>query len=177
MEGCVSTRGMGNIVFLKSTVTANVYMEVIESPSFIHRESVWRLRHDFSATSGSCTLLTLLHTKKVKTWTQERSIQMLDWQANSPNLNLLEDVWNIMKRRMRSNRPTSLVQLKRLTANTWSSIQVQELESLAASMSKRIAAVIRAKGDLSKGHKILRVIFCCFCCIFYFLLLKKGLKC
>ena len=29
--GCVSTRGMDNIVFLKSTVTANVYMEVLES--------------------------------------------------------------------------------------------------------------------------------------------------
>ena len=29
--GCVSTRGMGNIVFLKSAVTAYVYMEVLES--------------------------------------------------------------------------------------------------------------------------------------------------
>ena len=73
---------------------------------------------------------------------------MLDWPANSPDLNIIEEVWNIMKRRMRSSRPTSLVELKGLIANTWSSIQVQELESLAASMPKRIAAVIRAKGDL-----------------------------
>ena len=28
---CASTSGMGNIVFLKSTVTADVYMEVLES--------------------------------------------------------------------------------------------------------------------------------------------------
>ena len=46
--GCVSTRSMGNIVFLKSTVTADVYMEVLESqsPSFIPRESVWHLYGD-----------------------------------------------------------------------------------------------------------------------------------
>ena len=29
--GCVCTRDMGSIVFLKSTVTADVYMEVLES--------------------------------------------------------------------------------------------------------------------------------------------------
>ena len=29
--GCVSTRRMGNVVFLKLTVTADVYMEVLES--------------------------------------------------------------------------------------------------------------------------------------------------
>ena len=64
---CVSTRGIGNIVFLKSTVTADVYMymEVLEIHllSFIEdlygicMASVWRWRHDFSATFGSCTLL------------------------------------------------------------------------------------------------------------------------
>ena len=85
----------------------------------------------------------LLHTKNVKTWLQERSIQVLDWPANSPDLNIAEEVWNIMKRRKRSSRPASLVELKGLIANTWFSIQVQELESLSAAMPKRIAAVIR----------------------------------
>ena len=51
------------------------------------------------------------------------------------------------------SHPTSFVQLKGLIANTWCSIQVQELESLAAFMPKRIAAVIRAKGDLLKVTK------------------------
>ena len=83
---------------------------------------------------------------------------MLDWPANSPDLNIIEEVWKIMKRHMRSSHPISFVELKGLIANTWSSIQVQELESLAASIPKRFAAVIRAKGDLL-GHKILSVFF------------------
>ena len=81
-------------------------------------------------------------SKKIKTWLQERSIQVLDWPANSLDLNVIEEVCNIMKRRMRSSRSTSLVELKGLIANTWSNIQPQELESLAASISKRITAVI-----------------------------------
>ena len=47
--GCISTRGVGNIVFLKSTVTYApycVYGSVRESPSFIHRGSVWHLCGD-----------------------------------------------------------------------------------------------------------------------------------
>ena len=142
-------------------------MEVLESPCFIHRGSVWHLYGDedmiFSARSGSCTLLTLLHTKKVKTWLQERSIQVLDWPANSSDQNIIEEVRNIMKRRMRNSHPTGLVKLKGLIANTWPSIHVQELESLAASMSKRIAAVIRAKDDLLECH-------------FYCFLIKKVIS-
>ena len=91
---------------------------------------------------------------------------MLDWSANSPDLNIIEEVWNIMKRRMRSSRPTNLVELKGLIVNTWSSIQVQELKSLAVSTPKRIAAVIRARGDPLKGHKILSVIFTVFFTVF-----------
>ena len=43
--GCVLTRGVGNIAFLKSTVTADVYMEVLQSP-FIHRRPVRHLYYD-----------------------------------------------------------------------------------------------------------------------------------
>ena len=39
--GCVSTRGMGNIVFLKSTVIANVYMEVLESHLLSYIEDLY----------------------------------------------------------------------------------------------------------------------------------------
>ena len=46
-----------------------------------------------------------------------------------------------MKKHMKSSRPISLVELKGLIANTWSSIQVQELENLAASMPKTVGAV------------------------------------
>ena len=54
---------------------------------------------------------------------------------------------------MISSRPISLVELKGLFANTWSNIQMQELESLAAPLPKRIAAVIRAKGDRFKSSQ------------------------
>ena len=91
---------------------------------------------------------------------------MLDWPTNTPAPDLnIKEVWNIMKRHMRSSHPTSLVELKGLIANTWSNIQVQELESLAASMSKIIAAV-----SLLKGHKILSVILLLFFLLF---LIKK----
>ena len=117
---CVRTRGMGNIVFLKSTVTYTpyyVYGSVRESPCFIHRGSVWHLYGDEDMifqqdpapvhSSHSCM-------KKVKTWLQEWSIQVvLDWPANSLNLNIIEEVWNIMKRCTRSSHPASFCRIER----------------------------------------------------------------
>ena len=57
--GYISTRGMGNIVFLKSTVTYIPYYIYgsVRKSCFIHRGSVWWWGHDFSEISDSCTLL------------------------------------------------------------------------------------------------------------------------
>ena len=78
---------------------------------------------------------------------------MLDWLANSPDPNIIEEVCNIMKRCMGNSRPTSLVKLKGLIANTWSCIQVHELESLAASCPKELLQSSEQKVTFQKVTK------------------------
>ena len=163
--GCVSTRGVGNIVFLKSTVTADVYMKVLESqsPCFIHRWSVWHLygnedmifQQDVAPahSTRSCTW------KRSRHGYRSRAFKCSIEPANSPDLNIIEEVWNIMKRRIKSSYPTSFVELKELIVNTWSSIQVQELESLVASMPKKNCFSHPSK---RWHHKILNVVFILF---------------
>ncbi len=45
------------------------------------------------------------HTaKSTKSWLNNHGVGVLDWPANSPDLNPTENIWSIVKRKMRNKR-------------------------------------------------------------------------
>ncbi len=75
---------------------------------------------------------------------------VLDWPANSPDLNPIENLWGIVKRKMRETRPNNADELKANVKETWASIPLQQCHKLITSMPRRIEAVIKAKGASTK---------------------------
>ncbi len=46
------------------------------------------------------------HTaKSTKSWLNDHAVDVLDWPANSPDLKPIENLWSIVKRKMRNKRP------------------------------------------------------------------------
>ena len=74
------------------------------------------------------------------------------WLASKllPDLNPIENLWGIAKRKMRDMRPTNAKELKAAIEASWSSITPQQCHRLIASMPRRIKAVIHAKGGPTK---------------------------
>ncbi len=71
---------------------------------------------------------------------------VLNWPANSPDLNPIENLWGIVKRKMRYARPNNAEELKATIRATWALITPEQCHRLIDSMPRRIAAVIQAKG-------------------------------
>jgi transposase len=89
-----------------------------------------------------------VHTSKVaKEWRDQRSITKLNWPANSPDLNPIENLWNIMKRNIsEKHQPRTVQQMRQALYTEWKAIPQSKLQALVESMPDRIKAVIKAKG-------------------------------
>ncbi len=83
-----------------------------------------------------------VHTAKItKSWLNGHDVGVLDWPANSPDLNPIEN---------QNKRPKNADELKATVKETWASIPPQQCHKLISSMPRRIEGVIKAKGAPTK---------------------------
>ncbi len=129
--GAMSSAGVGPLCFLKTNVTAPVYQEILEHFMLPSADQLFK-DADFIS-SRIWHLPTLPKAPKVGLNYQ---VGVLDWPANSPDLNPIEKLWGIVKRTMRNKRPTNADELKATVKETWASIPPQQCHKLITSMPR-----------------------------------------
>ncbi len=92
-----------------------------------------------------------VHTAKgTKSWFNNHGVIVLDWPANSPDLNPIENIWGIVKRKMRDTSPNNADDLKAAIKETWASITPEQCHKLINSMPCCSDSVIHAEGGPTK---------------------------
>jgi transposase len=93
------------------------------------------------------------HTsKKAKAWFQDHGFEVLQWPAQSPDLNPIEHLWHHLKRKTSDyeSPPSSILELWERVQKEWDVIQPLVCQELIESMPRRVEAVIKAKGGYTK---------------------------
>jgi hypothetical protein len=91
------------------------------------------------------------HTaKSVKKWFDTKKVKVLEWPAQSPDLNPIENLWGKVKQGLRGQKFKKPDDLFNALSHQWSQIPNTYLEKLVESMPSRCKAVVNTKGAPTK---------------------------
>lgn len=141
--GAISYYGTIDLQFLTTTMNANCYKNVLQEafPQFknFFGDLEWIFQHDNAP----------IHTAGVvKSWIRSQNVKLLNWPPYSPELNVIENVWGWLVRKVYAsgkqynNRDDLIYAIK----EAWSTISLDYIKSLYDSIPDRMYEVVLNKG-------------------------------
>jgi transposase len=137
--------GLTDIVYIQGTMDGLLYCDVL-------KEGVLPYIQKYNLNLEELLLLEdhdSKHTCKVATqWKDRRGINVMEWPGWSPDLNPIENLWSMMKPKVKARNSTSAQELNDSILEVWQELDQEDLmENLIRTMPDRIRKVIEAKGD------------------------------
>ena len=136
--------GVGELYFIEGNMNSNMYCEILQQsmiPSLQKLGSRTVFQHDNDSKHTSKTTIALLGRLRVK---------VMDWPSMSPDLNPIEHLWGILKRKVEVCKVSNICQLCEVVMEELKSIPVATCEGLVNSMLSRVKAVLDNDGGHTK---------------------------
>lgn len=148
----ISGKGTGRLHLIDGTMNAIKYVEVLKN-RLIPQLKDWYGTESppaftFMQDGAPC------HTAKLamKFLKDEAKLNVLPWPGNSPDMNPIENLWELLKRKIAADNPTTKTELTDSLIKYWHKNEDLKIHchSLISSMPRRIRALIDAKGGHTK---------------------------
>ena len=97
MWGCISWEGVGYATRIEGRMDADLYVSILENELQQSIKYFKKRRHDLIFQQDNNSRHT---SKKAKTWFQDHRIHVMQWSAQSPDLNPVENLWQQLKQRL-----------------------------------------------------------------------------
>lgn len=145
--GCITSKGFGVLYFFEENLTADlmttIYSEsLLPTANFYFGDHInWILQEDNDKK----------HTAQLsRNFKDENDIVVLDWPSNSADLNPIENVWAIIKDKLRHTDIYSIQKLKDTTTSIWNNLGEDLIKNLFHSMNDRLQECIDLEGGRTK---------------------------
>ena len=99
---------------------------------------------------SSKTMIRNIQLVFTKEWFYGFRVTVLDWPAQSPDLNPIENLWSELDRRLKDRKTNTKEDLFRVIEEGWNNLPKEYLKTLVESMPRRIEACIKNKGFATK---------------------------
>jgi len=144
--GCISWKGQGTLKLIKGRIKGSTYNTLLteaipETFEDLDIRSAWLLE-DNATPHGTKDVINTKANLKLK--------KLLDYPANSPDLNPLESLWSYWKTKVKNREPSSLEELEVYAYEEWEKIPLDLIRNYIKSMPNRLSAIIANEGQHTK---------------------------
>jgi transposase len=147
--GCITAKGLGRIVRIEGTMDATLYTQILNEDVMGTLKDLGINKKDIYFQQDNDPK----HTSKLaQEWFKKKKLDVLDWAPSSPDMNIIEHVWDHLDRRVRTRSPLPRNRDEMWVAlqEEWAGIEDDYIEKLYQSMPDRVAALLKAKGSWTK---------------------------
>lgn len=142
--GCMSAAGTGDMCFIEGIMNSDMYCDILRQymiPSLrkLGRKAIFQHDNDPKHTSKMTTAC----LKKLK-------VKVMEWPSMSPDLNPIEHLWGVLKRKVEERQVSNIRQLRDVITEEWKAIPSATCAGLVNSMPRRIQSVLDNNGAHTK---------------------------
>ena len=147
--GCISIKGVGDIVRITEKLTGEKYKNILHNhtvPSGQQLVGDYFILQQDNDPKHTCKLV----KNHLSNLEEEGVLQTMPWPSQSPDLNIIEHVWDYLDRKKMERLPKNVNELWNVLKEEWYNIPIQFIENLYKSINKRLQDVIVNKGGHTK---------------------------
>ncbi|CAG8725798.1 2526_t:CDS:1, partial [Acaulospora colombiana] len=135
--GCMSMQGVGRMSNIDGIMYSEDYVDILDDKLLptVTDHGLRRGGYIFQQDNDP------KHTSRMaKEWFKDHRVTVLDWPANSPDLNPIEHLWVYLKQQLNNYErfPTSMHELNQRIEAEWNKIPREECIKLIESLPRRI---------------------------------------
>jgi len=141
--GCFGNCRVGHLQLVKGIINSHTYISIMRRSLVSAKQIVFDGgEFIFQQDNAPCHV-----SATTRRWFARKNIELLAWPPQSPDLNQIENLWMIFKRRVEARMPLANIEaLETVVVDCWTEIPEETLRGLIQSMPERIREVIKNKG-------------------------------
>lgn len=144
--GAIGKNFKSNLVIINGTISASDYQKILEDSLVLeYMSKPGNESLVFQQDGASC------HTASAG-FVRKYCNLLGMWPSNSPDLNVIEHLWSIIKRAVEEVNPPDIQSLIETIKNAWDGVQISVINNLVESFQRRCALVLTMKGICLNGH-------------------------
>lgn len=146
--GCITYYGVGSLAFVNGNMNSQKYIQTLD-------DNIWQVvvKHFgnntwyFQDDNAPCH-----RSNESENWKHQNRIPQISWPPQSPDLSPIENVWLLMKNKIKNRLYLirNVNDLKTQLTKAWKEIPLFYIQKLYTSLPRRCREVLIQKGDITK---------------------------